>query len=314
MKIGILEPNNFSPCAVQELERIGAVSFFHKEKIEDFVSDKDILFCRLKHFLGKEFLENAHNLKVICSPTTGLNHIDLEWCKTNNIEIISLKGETEFLNQIVATPEHTLGLILALYRNYGKAFLSTNNTDWNREKYRGTEIKKSKIGFVGFGRVANITAKYLTAMDAEIGYYDTAKISSPFDNAHIFPDINSLMHWADCIVLTASYIPEIGEIINREHFERMKGKYFINTARAELTNEEALLEFLSKGNHFKGVAVDVVQNEQLIHNNIEKFIALTDSNNLIITPHIGGATFDSMQKTEEFITHKLLHYNEKASK
>jgi D-3-phosphoglycerate dehydrogenase len=58
-------------------------------------------------------------------------------------------------------------------------------------------------------------------------------------------------------------------------------------------------------NHFKGVAIDVIQNEQLKNNRLDKLIELSENYNLIITPHIAGATYSSMYKTEEFIVEKL---------
>jgi D-3-phosphoglycerate dehydrogenase len=148
------------------------------------VSDKHILFVRLKYFIGADLLKTVPNLLYICSPTTGLNHIDIEYCVSKNIKIISLKGENDFLKNIKATPEHTLGLIIALYRNYSRAFQNTNNINWNRENYRGNEINGSKIGFIGLGRVAKIVSQYLKAMGAQLAYFDI--------NNNVIPDSSEI--------------------------------------------------------------------------------------------------------------------------
>ena len=309
MNIGILESDNFSEFAINQLSQFGKVSKFNNQDLQEFVSDKHILFVRLKYFIGADLLKNASNLLYICSPTTGLNHIDIEYCISKNIKIISLKGENDFLKNIKATPEHTLGLIIALYRNYSLAFQNTNNINWNRENYRGNEINGSKIGFIGLGRVAKIVSQYLKTMGAQVAYFDINNNVFPESNEIKFNSIKELVSWSDCVVLTASYIPENGVIVNNEIFDLLKGKYFINTARAELTQENYLIQKIEQ-NHFKGIAVDVITNEQSEDNNRFHLIEASRNKNVIITPHIAGATFDSMKKTEDFIAGKLIKYLE----
>ena len=306
MNIGILESDNFSEFAINQLRQFGNVSKFNNQDIEEFISDKHILFVRLKYFIGADLLKSAPNLLYICSPTTGLNHIDIEYCISKNIKIISLKGENDFLKNIKATPEHTLGLIIALYRNYSRAFQNTNNINWNRENYRGNEINGSKIGFIGLGRVAKIVSQYLKAMGAQLAYFDINNNVIPDSSEIKFNSIKELVSWSDCIVLTASFIPENGVIVNNEIFDLMKDKYFVNTARAELTQENYMIQKIEQ-THFKGIAVDVITKEQSEDNQLLTLIKASQNKNVIITPHIGGATFDSMKKTEDFITHKLIN-------
>jgi D-3-phosphoglycerate dehydrogenase len=212
-----------------------------------------------------------------------------------------------FLKNIRATPEHTLGLIIGLYRNYSLAFQNTNNVNWNRENYRGNEINGSKIGFVGFGRVAKIVSCYIKTMGAQVAFYDINDSIIPENNEIKLCGIKELVSWSECIVLTASYIPENGVIVNDEIFDLMKNKYFVNTARAELTQESYLIQKIEE-NYFKGVAIDVIINEQNEENAMLNFIEAARDKNVILTPHIGGATFDSMKKTEDLIASKLIKY------
>ena len=92
MQIGVLEPQGFSRKAISELKRIGRVVLFSSGSLNEFIADKNILFIRLSFLIDKNFLKNARNLKCICTPTTGLNHIDLNECEKRQIKIISLKG------------------------------------------------------------------------------------------------------------------------------------------------------------------------------------------------------------------------------
>lgn len=304
MKIGILEPSDFSNKAIKTLNKIGSVSLFDGKQLDQFVKDKEVLFVRLHFDINKVLLTKAKKLKYICSPTTGLNHIDTDYCSKQGIDIISLKGETAFLRTIRATPEHTLGLLIALSRNYASAFLNTKNSVWNRDPYKGFEIYNSKIGIIGMGRVGSILTQYLRAMGAQIGYYDiNSKIKH--DSAKAFKTKSALIRWADTIVLSANYDSLQGEIIGSKELELMKGKTFVNTARAELTDENTLVKLASKG-HFKALALDVIREEQSSQKNLQNILKATQKFNIIVTPHIGGATYTSMERTEEFITKKLV--------
>jgi phosphoglycerate dehydrogenase-like enzyme len=88
----------------------------------------------------------------------------------------------------------------------------------------------------------------------------------------------------------------------------MKNGYLINTARGDVLNEQDLIEALDKG-HLRGAAVDVIQNERGLENNPSPLINYAKNHpNLIITPHIGGASFDSMASTEIFMVNKLKNH------
>lgn len=300
MRIGILEPKNFSKSAINELSELGDLSVF-KDNIDDFLKDIDVLFIRLGYFIGKDILNKAPRLKIICSPTTGLNHIDLNETKKRNIKIISLKNEREFLSTIRATPEHTFGLVLALLRNYKSSFLNSQNTEWNRDKYTGNEIYGNKTGIIGLGRVGKILAKYFNCFGAEVFYYDIdSKIQTDL-NIIQTNSIEELINKTEILILSASYSDKV--IINRNHFNLMKNKYFINTARGELIDESYLIEKINN-NFFKGVAIDVITNETG-DNNLSNLLKVADNKNVIVTSHISGATFTSMNRTEEFIVKKL---------
>ena len=121
----------------------------------------------------------------------------------------------------------------------------------------------------------------------------------------VFKTIEGLVQWADTIALCANFDATVGQIINLKHLEAMKDKYFINTARAELTDEVALVKLAQKG-HFKGLAIDVITEEQSSRKHLGALLKAAKQFNIVITPHIGGATYSSMARTEEFIAEKLL--------
>lgn len=305
MQIGILEPLDFSQKAKNTLVKYGNVEFFNGKNLKVFLKDKDILFIRLKYKIDKIFLQFAPELKIICTPTTGLNHLNLDEVNKRNIKIISLKGEREFLSTIRATPEHTIGLLISLLRNYNRAFLNTKNSIWNRELYKGYEIYGKTVGIIGMGRVGKILSKYLEAFGADIVYTDIIDIEDAPLNAKKLINNNDLIEQSSIIFLTASYSKDNEKMIDRSAIDLMKDKYFINTARGELLDESYLIKKLSQ-KHFKGVALDVLSDETNADNKLKDLLLLCDKVNLIITPHIAGATYESMWRTEEFIVEKLL--------
>lgn len=303
MRIGILEPKDFSRKAVDMLNSIGEVTPFDGEDLDNYLVDKEILFIRLAYFIGSDFLQKAKNLKYICTPTTGLNHIDIEECEKKKIEIVSLKSEYNFLSTIRATPEHTIGLVLSLLRNYKEAFLSDNNPHWDRENYKGYELYENSVGIVGFGRVGKILAKYFKAFGAKVYFNDIDDSIREIHGAIKLSTPEDVINKSNIVILSASYTESNHQFFDKKKIGLLENKYFINTARGELVDEEYLITKIDQ-NFFKGIAIDVIQNEQS-NNNLDKLLKLAEANNLIVTPHIAGATYSSMHRTEEFIVNKL---------
>lgn len=306
-QIGILEPNNFSEEALERLQGLGNVECFAGGDPGAFAREKDILFVRLKYYLGPDLLDKSPHLKIICSPTTGLNHIDLPYMEKRGIKLISLRNEREFLQTIRATPEHIFGLTLALLRNYYTAFLSPVNKGWDRDRCRGSELYENSVGIIGMGRIGKIMAGYFLSFGARVYFYDTdASVEAPA-GVQKTESLQYLLNQARIILLCASYNQGDDMIFGENFINQLQNKFFINAARGELLDEEYLLTKIESG-HFAGIALDVIANETQPCNNLEKFLTLTVGRNFIITPHTGGATFESMRRTEEFITGRLFEW------
>jgi phosphoglycerate dehydrogenase-like enzyme len=304
VQIGILEPDGFSPKARSRLAAIGSVAAHDGNDLARFLSDKDALFVRLAHRIDSAFISQAPRLTALCSPTTGLTHIDLDALSARGIVLLSLKGETNFLGQIRATPEHALGLTIALLRNYRTAFLDETNAHWDRDRCRGEELYGAAVGIIGFGRVGRRVATYLAALDAKVGWHDPHVMSA--DAGLGFGTVDELIAASQVIILAASHEPGAPFILGRQQIDALRGKYLINIARGELIDEDALLEAIEDG-QLAGCAVDVISNE-LGSNRRTRWLAATRRRNVIVTPHIGGATFTSMQATEEFLAERLIAF------
>ena len=304
MRIGILERDGFSSRARERLAGIGPVKEFDGESLDTFLADKEILFVRLGQHIDGRFLARAPKLRILCSPTTGHTHLDEQALKRQGVSLMTLRGERDFLQRIHATPEHTLGLILSLLRNYRFAFLDMHNRDWDRDRYRGEGLSDKKVGIIGLGRIGKRMAQYLLALETSICFFDSDPAAN-YPGTQRLHSVDAVLEASEIILLCASFTPGTQPVIDRKRVALLKGKYLVNTARGELVDEQALLEGIHL-NWFRGVATDVISEETGIHC-LDDWLKAAEGKNIVITPHIGGGTFNAMHTTEEFIVAKLIH-------
>lgn len=270
------------------------------------VGKADILWVRLRHQIDTEVIAAARRLKMIVTATTGLNHIDLTEAQRRGIKVLSLQGETEFLNDVRATAEHTIALTLSLLRRVPSAVDDAKKGSWDRDRFKGHELFGKTIGIVGYGRLGRIVAKYFRAFNTRILVTDP-HLDLPSSGSDIaVVGIDELLQHSDIVTLHVNLSDSTRHFFGREQFSMMKaGAWFINTARGELIDEAALLSALRSG-HIAGAALDVLCGEQQSGLGSHPLIAYTrDHDNLLITPHMGGCTVESMKKTEVFMAQKL---------
>lgn len=226
------------------------------------------------------------NLKVVGCNATSTEHIDDE-CAKRGIKVISLRGETEFLNTITSTAEHTMGLILALSRNY-KASLNTQYYK-DRDLYKGHTLSgKSLLLIGGDGRIGRQVQKMAKAFGMQVAIYEKHQ---PVEQLH------ELLQFSDVVSV---HIPLLGNegFFQKGYFSLMKPtSFFINTSRLGIVESGALLWALKYDIIFKS-AVDFTDDLELV-----KYAKTHD--NLILTPHCGGNTFEDRERTEEFIIMKV---------
>jgi D-3-phosphoglycerate dehydrogenase len=261
----------------------------------------DIFWFRLNHNLTRNILKDVRCSYILCA-VTGLDHIDVKACEEFGIKIISLKGEKEFLKEVRATAEHTMGLMLALIRKSKSAFSHTESKQWNRYIFQGTELYKKKIGIFGLGRLGKIVAEYAEVFGMEVYYYDILSMNTPKSYTKCLSR-EELCSAVDILSIHLPYNEQTHFLIDKNLFNVMKPNVkIINTARGGVVNETDLLAFLS--NSESGYATDVLYGEPHIEEH--PLITYASKNeNVIITPHIAGNTFESIEKTENFIASKF---------
>ena len=168
-----------------------------------------------------------------------------------------------------------------------------------RQISRWTEHFDKTLGIVGFGRIGENCARYASAMGMKIlGYDPYVEIASPYVQ---LDSIDMLLTQSDILLISIHLDESTKDLIDKTWFQKMKtGSYFINISRGEIVVEDDLLNALSSGK-LKAAGLDVIRNEitgEIKSSDVINYAKNND--NLIITPHIAGLTYDSELKAAKY--------------
>ena len=312
MKALITEPKDFSDINMKYLRRVCSVKCgpFNRKDLLNAAKETDVLMLRLAHKIDKEFLQSATKLKYILTPTTGLNHIDIDECMSRGIKVFSLKGETKFLESIPSTAEHTWALLMALVRKIPQANEHVKKLGWDRELFKSHNLSGFTLGILGFGRVGKQIAKYAEAFKVPFKFYDIDKYLQEHPAC-----VKSLTKFLQSIDILSIHIPlneNTVNFLNEKNLNFLKKEtLIINTSRGEIIDESYIATALIE-NRIGGYATDVLNDELTEKKRLKSpLLKLQQLDlNLIITPHIAGATFESMMMTESFVIKKFISHLE----
>ncbi len=309
LRLLIAELEGFSQTALRQLRETLEVETADLDRagLLQRVDGFDALWVRLRNRIDREVFDAAPRLRFVITNTTGLNHIDLEEAERRGVRVISLRGEADFLKEVRATAELTVGLLLALVRHLPAAHAHVCDGGWNRDLFRGNELYGKTAGIVGYGRLGRIVARYLQAFDMRVLACGPHLKQSEVEPGVEVVDLGTLLSQSDVVSLHASLTSENRGFFGSEQFAAMRARsWFINTARGELVDETARLDGLTSG-HLAGAALDVLCDERsggMGNNPLVEYARGHD--NLILAPHVGGNTAESLEKTESFLTAKLI--------
>jgi len=311
----ITEPEDYSPKAIRVYRGLGPVYLLPGmmgKKKADVLRSANILVVRLANHIDGGWLGKMPNLKIIATNTTGLNHIDVDYATKKGVKIISLRGRTGFLKNIPSTAELTIGLMIALVRNIPWAFESVKKGEWDRNSFRGYQFIGKTFGILGYGRLGKLVGRYAKAFGMKVIAYDPY-VSSDAIGRRGVEAVNKreLFKKSDLLSVHVLLTDKTRNLITSNDLKLMKPtSYLINTARAEIIKKDALYKAL-KEKWIAGVAIDVMWNESADGSHLKKdplWRYAKTGRNLILVPHIGGAAYDAMQITEEFIADLVKEY------
>lgn len=247
-----------------------------------------------KVYIGPEILDAAPELRVICTASTGTNHIDKKYAQARGVEILALTEERAVIERISSTAELAFALMMASLRHVVPGFRSVLDGEWDYTQFIGRQVNHLTVGVIGYGRLGRMFAGYARAFGARVLVHDPYKTVDG-EGLEQVTDLAELLRQSDVISIHVHVTDETLGMLNRARFAEMNGDVLIvNTSRGDVINESELVEFL-KLNPRARVATDVLEDE--IRNRLASPLLrfAHESDQVLITPHIGGMTSDAQE-------------------
>lgn len=253
------------------------------------------------NYLIDELLFNGinSNIDVISTPSTGTTHIDLDYCIKNKIDVYSIKDSPN-LKKITASSEYSFLHIINSVRKYkiSNQFLKIGYWREQENKLRGNEMYGTKLGVIGAGRIGSNVIRYAKAFNMDVSYYDP-NVKLREDNILKVLKVEEIFKNCDVILVSIPFNKENIKFISNRHISLMKDEsILVNTSRGEVIDEECIYDKLINSSKFI-YCCDVIQNEQDYTSN-KLFQNRNNLDNLIMTPHIAGLSYQSELKAFKY--------------
>lgn len=268
------------------------------------IKDYDGLVIRSKFRVDGSFLDVATKLKFVARAGAGLDGIDLQEIKERNIQVLAANE-----GNMDAVGEHAVGLLLSLMNNFRTADSQIRNGIWEREGNRGYELKGKTVGIIGYGHMGRAFARKLSGFEVNVIAYDKYKTGFSDQYAREV-SMEEIVRYSDVLSLHIPLSRETKKMVDNEYFHHFrKPFFFINTARGEIVEVQAVLDNIKNGK-ILGAGLDVLEKEKFPTLAEQQWYdTLRTNKKVILTPHIAGWTFESYRKISEILAGKLTGIN-----
>jgi phosphoglycerate dehydrogenase-like enzyme len=237
------------------------------------------------------------DLKHVVRVGTGLDNVDLDFCKREGIAVYNAAGANAD-----AVAEYVVSVILVALRKLHQR-TQQDVLDWNRLKFLGSSMNEQTVGLIGFGNVGRLLHKKLSGFELKgfliyDPYIDTANVPEDVKKVET---IDELIQLSTIVSLHIPLTDETKNIIGNDRLALLnKDAVLINSSRGGIVDESAVLDLLNDGSPFTYIA-DTVENEP--HGNP----ALFNNDNIIVTPHIASLTDSANRQMLETALDNLLN-------
>lgn len=310
--IKILHLDSNHPLLLQQLREAGFSNeedyTSGKSEIENKIQDYHGIVIRSRFKIDKTFLDKATNLQFIARVGAGLESIDEAYAAAKNVTLIAApEGNRN------AVAEHTLGMLLSLFNQLNKADAEIKSGHWNRESNRGHELDGKTVGIIGYGNMGKSFAKKLRGFDVKVLCYDILENMGDANAKQVA--LEELQRESDVLSLHIPWTPGTDKMINADFINAFaKPFWLINTSRGKNVVTSDLAHALQNGK-ILGAGLDVLEYEKSSFEHLfegeipEAFQYLLRAQNVLLSPHIAGWTFESHQKLAQVIAAKIKqHY------
>lgn len=311
-EIKVLHIDSNHPTLWNQLEQFGfqneADYTSTKEEIEAKIENYNGIVIRSRFKIDKAFIDKAKNLDFIARVGAGLESIDCDYATSKNIHLIAApEGNRN------AVGEQALGMLLSLFNNLNKADKEVKNGIWQREANRGYELDGKTVGIIGYGNMGKAFAKKLRGFNVEVLCYDVLPNVGNENAKQV--SLSEIQQKADVLSLHIPWTPETDKMVNTDFINQFaKPFWLLNLARGKCVVTKDLVSAL-ENKKILGAGLDVLEYEKLSFENLfdenssnPNFEYLRHADNVLLTPHIGGWTFESHEKLAQTIVDKIKKY------
>ncbi len=255
-------------------------------------------------FLFGEVFEDPSPLRFIGVCRNATNQVDMDAAADRGVTVVNAPGRNAN-----AVAELVMGLALALTRHIPAGHAYVREGAWEHPlgaylNMRGVELAGKTMGIVGMGAIGRRVARLARALGMRTLGHD------PYAQGPRYVAMTTLeavLTGSDILTLHAPETPETAGMLSRELLALMPpSSYLINTASAALVDEAALVEALRSG-QLAGAALDVFETHPVMPNS-----PLLGLDNVVLTPHLGGATTETIERYSRVITRALLQFERAA--
>lgn len=245
--------------------------------------------------VGPAMLDGVEKLKLLSVCSTGIDHIDVDYCASRGIEV---QGVRSYGTRAVA--EHAMALLLSLKRNL-PAFQADvqagkwqNSADYCLTTYPVEDLDGLRLGLIGAGEIGNAFATMAEAFGMAIVRAERKGAETVRDG---YTDFETVLRTCDVISLHCPLTPENRGMLGAPEFAKMERQpVLINTARGALTDESALVEAILSG-QIRAAGLDVASSEPIAPDN--PLLSLIDDHRLLLTPHMAWSSRQAQQRLYE---------------
>jgi D-3-phosphoglycerate dehydrogenase len=270
------------------------------------IDDVDLVGIRSRTHIDASALEGAKRLTAIGCFCIGTNQVDLDAARRMGIPVFNAP-----FSNTRSVAELAIADIILLMRGIPEKSARAHRGEWAKTARNAYEVRGKCLGIVGYGRIGSQLGILAEGLGMRVLYYDIEH-KLPLGNATPVNGLDELFAEADVVSLHVPETPVTRNIIDADAMKAMRpGALLINAARGSVVDIDALALALETG-HIGGAAIDVFPVEP--KSNQETFESpLREFDNVILTPHIGGATEEAQLNIAREVVAKLVRYNDNGS-
>jgi glyoxylate reductase len=260
-----------------------------REELLQRIKDKEGLVCLLTEKINSELLSAAPKLRIVANVAVGYDNIDVAECTKRGVVAANTPG---VLDETTADFAWTLMMAVGRRLVEGDTLARSGNwKGWDLDQLVGTDVWGKTLGIVGFGRIGRAMARRALGFHMKVIYADAVRAPEALEKElkAEHRELNSLLAEADFVSVHVPLLPETRGLFDAVRFLKMKPTaYLINTSRGAVVDEAALVQALENGK-IAGAALDVFENEPLIHPGLKR-------PNVVLAPHIASASIETRTK------------------